>query len=259
MQITAKQSSVALEAATGGVRIFYLHKGEVGRPPEGEVVLRELATATTHTIGSGDRESGSVLLAGAAEILIDGVAYPLSVGAIVQTPPAATFQLRTTDHAATVLSILGVPPAQTSGASATGIRTARVEDAAEIAAHLPERGFFHMHARMLIDHANGAAGAFTLGQGRFAPDGGCHALHRHPGAAEVFYIWSGEGVHLSEDGAEHPMRVGDLAYVARNEWHGFRNTGPSPVRALFGYLGANSRESAGYELPVANRSSQPKD
>jgi mannose-6-phosphate isomerase-like protein (cupin superfamily) len=44
------------------------------------------------------------------------------------------------------------------------------------------------------------------------------------------------------------MSAGQLAFVPRNEWHGFRNTGSEPVRALFGYLGVGSRAEAGYEL-----------
>jgi len=106
-----------------------------------------------------------------------------------------------------------------------------------------------MKARSLIDADHGGSTALLLGQGTFAPGDGCHALHRHPHACEIFYVWSGEGVHLVDDGSEHPVRAGDLAYIPRNEWHGFRNTGHTEVQAVFGYIGVNSREAAGYELP----------
>jgi mannose-6-phosphate isomerase-like protein (cupin superfamily) len=45
------------------------------------------------------------------------------------------------------------------------------------------------------------------------------------------------------------VKAGELVFVAKNEWHGFQNTGSTPLKAIFGYLGAHSLEGGGYELP----------
>jgi len=235
------------------------------RSAHGDFALLELEPGSTHEV-SDDRESGSVLLDGAAQLRTADTVQTLSPGAVIQSSPGERFTLHTTHHQATMLTVYGrastqpgpdhhsIAPAQDSAAR---IRISSVNEAADTPVHNPERGFYHMSARTLIDIANGGSRTFTLGQGTFAPGEGCHALHRHPNAAEIFYVWSGEGVHLTEDGTEHPLHTGDLAYISRNEWHGFRNTGQRPVRALFAYLGANSRESAGYELPVAQQGATP--
>ena len=122
-----------------------------------------------------------------------------------------------------------------------------LDDVADAAVHNPALGFFDMKARMLVDGPSDGTRSFTLGLGTFAPGSGCHALHRHENAAEFFYLWEGSGVHLTGDDS-HPISAGDLVYVPRREWHGFRNTGTAPARAFFGYLGVDSRAEAGYEV-----------
>ncbi len=66
-------------------------------------------------------------------------------------------------------------------------------------------------------------------------------------SAPLIAVIEGAGVHLVED-REIPMRAGDIVFTARDEWHGFRNTGDQPVRAVFGYFGASELEAAGYEV-----------
>jgi quercetin dioxygenase-like cupin family protein len=123
-----------------------------------------------------------------------------------------------------------------------------LDDVADTEAHRPALGFFDMKARMLVDGTSEGTRSFTLGLGTFAPGTGCHALHRHSNADEFFYLWEGRGAHLTGDGLTHSLKAGELVYVPRNEWHGFQNTGPTPARALFGYLGVDSRSEAGYEV-----------
>ena len=123
-----------------------------------------------------------------------------------------------------------------------------VDDVADSPAHNPALGFFHMQARMLVEGDSRGRRTFTLGLGTFAAGEGCHALHRHANAAEVFFIWEGAGVHLTGDGAEHPLRAGELVLVPPGEWHGFRTAADSDTRAFFGYLGVDSRSGAGYEV-----------
>ncbi len=145
---------------------------------------------------------------------------------------------------ATVLTITSGPGLQDAGS----VTSFSLDEIADAAAHNPALGFFDMSARMLVDGPSAATRSFTLGLGTFAPASGCHALHRHANAAEFFYVWEGSGAHLTEDGVSHPLEAGDLVYVPRNEWHGFRNTGAVPARAFFGYLGVGSRSDAGYEV-----------
>jgi oxalate decarboxylase/phosphoglucose isomerase-like protein (cupin superfamily) len=118
----------------------------------------------------------------------------------------------------------------------------------------PATGFIGMHARWLVTDEICGTGSIVVGASRFAPRGGAHELHRHPEAAEFFIVLSGEGVQLDEEGNEVPVEVGEAALLPRGGWHGFRNTGPEEVRAVFGLLGATSLEGAGYELAALARS-----
>jgi quercetin dioxygenase-like cupin family protein len=118
----------------------------------------------------------------------------------------------------------------------------------------PATGFIGMHARWLATDEICATGSIVVGSSRFAPEGGAHELHRHGEAAEFFIVLSGEGVQLDEDGSEVPVEVGEAALLPKNSWHGFRNTGTEEVRAVFGFLGATSLDTAGYELAALARS-----
>ena len=104
-----------------------------------------------------------------------------------------------------------------------------------------------MGTRMLLTASSGYQ-SFIFGQSSFAPGTGIHALHRHTGADEMFFVWDGEGSHLNVDGTEHSMRPGDAVFVPRGEWHGFRNTGVRPVRAFFSLIGAGDIRQAGNEV-----------
>jgi len=106
-----------------------------------------------------------------------------------------------------------------------------------------------MQARLLVQEAAGGWGSLLMGLGTFTPGAGCHELHRHPDADKFFYLWQGDGMHLGPDGSPHPVEAGDLVYVSRGEWHGFRNTGDRPAWAIFGHFGVGSLSGAGYELP----------
>ena len=118
-----------------------------------------------------------------------------------------------------------------------------------VIAHDPARGFYGMTAAPLINGSSGGTRAFTAATSTFEAGEGCHALHRHNGAEEIFFVWEGAGEHLSVDGESVPVAAGEMTWVATGEWHGFRNTGSSAVRALFCYLGVDDRSLAGYELP----------
>ncbi len=59
---------------------------------------------------------------------------------------------------------------------------------------------------------------------------GSYSPHQHPYEHEIFVL-EGEGVAEGPDG-EHPMRPGVALYIPPNERHGYRNTGPGPLRFI---------------------------
>ena len=60
--------------------------------------------------------------------------------------------------------------------------------------------------------------------------GGYTPRHSHPYEHEVFVL-EGEGVVWENDQA-HPLKSGDVVFVAPNEIHQFRNTGNKPLKFL---------------------------
>jgi quercetin dioxygenase-like cupin family protein len=82
--------------------------------------------------------------------------------------------------------------------------------------------------RCLIGTDDGAP-SFTMRQFEVAP-GGNTPKHSHAYEHEVF-ILEGSGIVLDSAG-EHPLRPGVTVYVAPQEVHQFRNTGPGPLKFL---------------------------
>lgn len=60
--------------------------------------------------------------------------------------------------------------------------------------------------------------------------GGYTPRHSHPYEHEVFVL-EGAG-EVYEGDTAHPLRAGDVIYVAPNDVHQFRNTGPERMRFL---------------------------
>ena len=60
-----------------------------------------------------------------------------------------------------------------------------------------------------------------VGVNAFEP-GQAHALHAHQGMDKIYYVLEGEGLFLL-DGAELPMRAGDLLVAPDGVPHGVRN------------------------------------
>ncbi len=69
-----------------------------------------------------------------------------------------------------------------------------------------------------------------VGVNAFAP-GQAHALHAHQGMDKVYLVLEGEGVFLLE-GAELPMRPGDMLVAPDGVPHGVRNTGDTGLAVL---------------------------
>lgn len=82
--------------------------------------------------------------------------------------------------------------------------------------------------RWLVGESEGAPN-FAMRQFEVAP-GGYTPRHSHPYEHEV-YILQGAGIIIDGD-REHPLRPGDVVYVAPNDIHQFRNTGSTPLKFL---------------------------
>jgi quercetin dioxygenase-like cupin family protein len=75
--------------------------------------------------------------------------------------------------------------------------------------------------------------------------GGAHHKHRHPNAEEAQYLVQGAGVALVGD-TEIEQQAGEVVFVPKGEWHGWRCTSEEPAVMLWTYGGATNLETAGY-------------
>jgi quercetin dioxygenase-like cupin family protein len=85
-----------------------------------------------------------------------------------------------------------------------------------------------VHVRWLITEKIGAPN-FAMRLFEIDPQG-FSPLHYHPWEHEV-YMLEGEGTITSEEG-EHPLRKGDVVFIASNERHQITNTGNTILKFL---------------------------
>jgi quercetin dioxygenase-like cupin family protein len=228
-------------------------------------------------------EEITLVLDGGGTALLDGERLPIEAGNLLYAPAGSTHALAAGADGLDLLVVLSATsaaaagwepaeeatPATTPANEVAGAASARA-GASQSRASQPARlltgretdeielddadsGFLGMNARWLADESICGTSSILVGNSRFAPHRGAHELHRHPEGAEFFVVLSGEGVQLDQDGTEVPVEVGELALLPRGTWHGFRNTGTEEVHAVFGFLGATSLDTAGYELPALAR------
>ena len=69
-----------------------------------------------------------------------------------------------------------------------------------------------------------------VGLNAFEP-GQSHALHAHAGMDKLYFVVEGEGLFLL-DGAELPMKAGELLVAPDGVAHGVRNTGQHRLLVL---------------------------
>ena len=123
-----------------------------------------------------------------------------------------------------------------------------IDDVAPVPALGPDQGWVGMTVQFLIDNMHGGSEFFVFGRARFAPGESEHQWHRHENAEEFAYITKGEGIVLDGDN-EIPVKVGDIAFHKKGEWHGFRNTSSTEeAEMIWGWAGASSKDAAGYEM-----------
>lgn len=54
-------------------------------------------------------------------------------------------------------------------------------------------------------------------------------LHTHADDEEAYFIISGQGDYLDNEGRRHRVKAGDVAYCCKGERHGLENTGSEPL------------------------------
>lgn len=99
--------------------------------------------------------------------------------------------------------------------------------------------------RSVINRETVGSGRGMLSVAEFEP-GGAHKLHRHDAAAQITYLLSGSGEHLTANGPV-PIKAGDTVFVPKNEWHGFRNTDSTSAVLVSLYSPAADPSEPGYE------------
>jgi quercetin dioxygenase-like cupin family protein len=111
-----------------------------------------------------------------------------------------------------------------------------------------DEGWIDMRVQFLIDERSAGTSELVLGR-TVLPPGARHERHRHPNCDEFLVVIQGRGEIYTDDGRE-PAAEGDVVFTPAGHWHGFDNTSGEDVLLIWGWRGAGSLESAGYELPA---------
>jgi quercetin dioxygenase-like cupin family protein len=107
-------------------------------------------------------------------------------------------------------------------------------------------GWEGMHVWWLINHQHGGSQLAVVNVTEFPPNKS-HEIHRHPHAEEFFYVLQGSGLHLTGE-EQVRLNTGEIAFIPKNEWHGFTNDTNELTIAITIFAGVNSYQSAGYEI-----------
>jgi quercetin dioxygenase-like cupin family protein len=110
-----------------------------------------------------------------------------------------------------------------------------------------EEGWVDMRVQLLIDEASAGSERLVVGR-TVLPPGARHERHVHPNADEFLVVMSGYGTIYTDDG-EVPSGEGDVVFTPGGRTHGFNNTSDQDVLLIWGWSGAGSLETAGYQLP----------
>jgi mannose-6-phosphate isomerase-like protein (cupin superfamily) len=110
----------------------------------------------------------------------------------------------------------------------------------------PREGWVNMQVQFLIDESSANSRDFVLGW-TVLPPGARHDRHRHFHADEFLLVLKGQGMIYTDEGDETASE-GDVVFIRRGGWHGFNNTSEAEVILVWGWSGAGSLQSAGYEV-----------
>ena len=117
----------------------------------------------------------------------------------------------------------------------------------------PREGWINMQVQFLIDEKTAGSDKFVLGW-TVLPPGARHERHRHFHAEEFLLVIKGNGELYTDEGNELAGE-GDVVFTERGHWHGFNNTTDEEAILVWGWSGAGSLESAGYEVSDADHHS----
>lgn len=117
----------------------------------------------------------------------------------------------------------------------------------------PREGWINMQVQFLIDKKTADSDHLVLGW-TVLPPGARHERHRHFHADEFLLVLKGNG-EIYTDESNEPTGEGDVVFTTRGHWHGFNNTSSEEVVLVWGWSGAGSLESAGYEVSDEDRHS----
>lgn len=109
-----------------------------------------------------------------------------------------------------------------------------------------EEGWVNMRVQLLIDERSAETSQLVVGR-TVLPPSARHERHRHPNCDEFLVVLSGHGEIYTDTGRE-PAGEGDVVFTPKGHWHGFDNTSEEEVVLFWGWRGAGSLETAGYEL-----------
>jgi quercetin dioxygenase-like cupin family protein len=262
MYLASKESSTApMNAAevagSGNVDARWLINRECGGSDCGRIAAIDVGASGAVTLKPGkDNEETVFVLAGHGAARAEGIAADVRAETVLFVPGGGALELRAHGDGLRLLLIQsdsddlredGASGSHHAGrGAAAAAQIVQLDQIENVAFHRPELGFLHVAARWLVGGNGAKSRSVVVGQSTFVP-GAAHLLHRHDHGDEFFYVFDGLGDHLTEHG-EVPMQPGNVVFAPRREWHGFRNTGDRPVRAIFGYFRVNSLEDAGYEV-----------
>jgi quercetin dioxygenase-like cupin family protein len=108
-----------------------------------------------------------------------------------------------------------------------------------------EDGWVRMQVQFAVGERTGSD-RLLLGR-TVLPPGARHDPHRHPHCDEFLFVVRGHGMVYTDDG-EVPAGEGDVIFTPTGGVHGFNNTSDQDVVLLWGWSGAGSLGTAGYEL-----------
>jgi quercetin dioxygenase-like cupin family protein len=241
-------------------RAWWLLHGEAGPTTGGAVGIGRLGPGFENAMHRHPQgEEAILVLEGAGMMLTATAEVPATPGTMLFAPIGSWHGVRAGDGPMLLLMVYGgVAQASDAGRElADGPVTddgpsavvTQPDEAPPQPFHDPAMGFNHMHAAWRVDADYGGSQHLVVGQTTFAPGEGAHELHAHPAGDEFQIILEGEAVHVTPDGTELPLSPGDVTLMPAGELHGVRNHGSAPLLTAFGFLGVNSLDQAGYEMP----------
>jgi mannose-6-phosphate isomerase-like protein (cupin superfamily) len=137
-------------------------------------------------------------------------------------------------------------PDQQKGAERLQRFLTNLRDVPVVSGLRKDEGWVDMRVQFLIDRATAGTDDMLLGW-TVLPPGARHDRHLHRNADEFWIVLSGSGRMYTDDGTR-ASGEGDVVFTPRGHWHGFHNDSKDDVVLVWGWSGAGSLETSGYEV-----------